>query len=247
MSNVSVQNFKHCSCCVQTPLVGFLVLWAHYVCKFPGARCQPWLLLSDGFYTCSTMSRRGRVGKHKLCTFGAGGNGQTLVGWHSVYSKDHPLVGIHICPCPYQKETRMCSFQLHQQLDRWYCHAWSYTCSQVLSLMVTHLVLRPLSLSRPTMNTCSGHPNGECIKPQSLTNTNFRSTMWFFRPGSIKIQANFFWNNYWYCLIENRFLCIKCKECSTDCTSALMFVLSILRLSRYALNCKQCHKNFKHE
>ena len=32
-----------------------------------------------------------------------------------------------------------------------------------------------------------------------------------------------------YCLIENRFLYIKCKECSIDCTSALMFVLSILK------------------
>ena len=33
----------------------------------------------------------------------------------------------------------------------------------------------------------------------------------------------------WYCLIENRFLYIKCKERSVDCTSALMIVLSILR------------------
>ena len=39
----------------------------------------------------------------------------------------------------------------------------------------------------------------------------------------------------WYCLIENRFLYIKCKERSIDCTSALMFVLSILRLSRNAI------------
>ena len=35
-----------------------------------------------------------------------------------------------------------------------------------------------------------------------------------------------------YCLNENRYLCIKCKERSIDCTSALMFVLPILRLSR---------------
>ena len=35
--------------------------------------------------------------------------------------------------------------------------------------------------------------------------------------------------------IENRFLYIKCKEHSIDCTSALMFVLSILRLSRNAI------------
>ena len=38
-----------------------------------------------------------------------------------------------------------------------------------------------------------------------------------------------------YCLIENRFLYIKCKEHSIDCTSALMFVLSILRFSRNAI------------
>ena len=35
--------------------------------------------------------------------------------------------------------------------------------------------------------------------------------------------------------IENIFLYIKCKERSIDCTSALMFVLSILRLSRNAI------------
>ena len=31
----------------------------------------------------------------------------------TLLSKDHPLVGIHICPCPYQEETKMCSFQLY--------------------------------------------------------------------------------------------------------------------------------------
>ena len=36
----------------------------------------------------------------------------------------------------------------------------------------------------------------------------------------------------WFCLIENIFLYIKCKERSIDCTRALMFVLSILKLSR---------------
>ena len=38
-----------------------------------------------------------------------------------------------------------------------------------------------------------------------------------------------------YCLIENRFLCIKCKERLIDCTSAFMFVFSILRFSRNAI------------
>ena len=45
-----------------------------------------------------------------------------------------------------------------------------------------------------------------------------------------------FWN--WYCLMEHRFLCIKCKERSIDCTSELMFVLFILRLSRNAIELK---------
>ena len=39
----------------------------------------------------------------------------------------------------------------------------------------------------------------------------------------------------WFCLIENRFLFIKCKECSVDCTGALILVLSILKLSRNAI------------
>ena len=41
--------------------------------------------------------------------------------------------------------------------------------------------------------------------------------------------------HFLYCLIENRFLYIKYKERSIDCTSALMFVLSILKLSRNAV------------
>ena len=39
----------------------------------------------------------------------------------------------------------------------------------------------------------------------------------------------------WYYLIENRFLYIKYKERSIDCTSTLMFVLSILKLSGNAI------------
>ena len=50
-----------------------------------------------------------------------------------------------------------------------------------------------------------------------------------------------------YCWIKNRFLHIKCKEHSIDCTSTLMFVLSILEILRLStgmlLNCKQCYKN----
>ena len=96
----------------------------------------------------------GGLGSISFCTFREGGGMAELRWAGTLLSKDHPLAGIHICPCPYQEETEMCSFQLHQQLDRWYCHGHIHcTCSQVLSSMVTHLALRPLSLSRPTMNT----------------------------------------------------------------------------------------------
>ena len=50
-----------------------------------------------------------------------------------------------------------------------------------------------------------------------------------------KFKAIFFGGGNWYRLIENRFLYIKCKERSIDCTSALIFVLSILKLSRNAI------------
>ena len=82
----------------------------------------------------------------------------------TLLSKDHPVVGIHICPCPYQEETEMCSFQLHQQLDRWYCHGhiihvvkscprWSHTW---------HYAPSPCQ-ALPWIQYCTGRPNGECI------------------------------------------------------------------------------------
>ena len=82
------------------------------------------------------------------------------------------------------------------------------------------------SLSRPTMT--SGRLRWMC----SLSCR---------RPRSGKVGRDS-WNKFrpilggnWYCLIENRFLSIKCKERSIDCPSALMFVLSILKLSRNAI------------
>ena len=42
------------------------------------------------------MSRGGRVGKHKLCTFGAGGNGPTSVGWQSALKITHLLGSIFV-------------------------------------------------------------------------------------------------------------------------------------------------------
>ena len=54
------------------------------------------------------------------------------------------------------------------------------------------------------------------------------------RRDSLNKFRPIFWGN-WYCLIENIFLYIKCKERSIDCTSTLMFVLAILKLSRNAI------------
>ena len=58
---------------------------------------------------------------------------------------------IHICPCPYQEETET--------------HSFHYTNSLIggLVLVGRTLGVTPLSLSRPTMNTCTGRPNGKCI------------------------------------------------------------------------------------
>ena len=46
------------------------------------------------------------------------GRGQwpNLGGVKSVICKDHPLVGVHICPCPYQEETEMRSFHYTNSL-----------------------------------------------------------------------------------------------------------------------------------
>ena len=175
---VSVQSFRHCRSCVRTPLVGCLGLWPCYVYKFPDARYRPWLLLSDGFYTYSTMSRGGRG------SIRAGKIAESWCGWHSVIRKDHPLVGIHICPCLYQEETETRSFH--------YTNSLIGDIAMVISVLKVSslLAVRPLSLSRPTMNTCTGRPNGDKY-PQSSTNRNWRSTGWLFKPESVKIQANF--------------------------------------------------------
>ena len=51
----------------------------------------------------------------------------------------------------------------------------------------------------------------------------------------LETNSGQFFGGDWYCLIENIFLYIKCEERSIDCTSALMFVLSILKLSRNSI------------
>ena len=127
---------------------------------------------------------------------------------------------------PIPGRNRNTQLSLHQQLDRWYCHGhihvksrprWPHASSPCHALPWIHV------LAVQMVNA----------KPQLSTNTNWRSTVWLYKPGSVKIQTNVFWN--WYFLIENHFLSIKCKEHSIDCTSALMFVLFILRLSRNAV------------
>ena len=120
---VSAQSFKHYSCCFRTPLVRFLGPWPNFVymftCKFPAARCRPWLLLSDGFYTCSTMSRRGggAMWGIRFVRMGRGG-GMAESRWAGtmLIRKDHQLVGIHVCPCPYQEETETRSFHYNNIL-----------------------------------------------------------------------------------------------------------------------------------
>ena len=65
----------------------------------------------------------------------------------------------------------------------------------------------------------------KCLNIARFLRDNIHLTAW----NSGQICLNF------YCLFENCFLHIKCKEHSIDCTRALMFVLSILRLSRNAI------------
>ena len=124
-----------------------------------------------------------RVGKHKLFTYGAGVNGRISVGWHSVIAKDHPLV----------RRNRKAQLSSHQQLYRWYCHGhfnivksrprwrhnWRYApspCRALPWIPWTHV------LAIQMVN----------VYPQSSTNTIWRSAVWFFKPDSVNIQANFF-------------------------------------------------------
>ena len=109
-----------------------------------------------------------------------------------------------------------------ENIDRWYYHGHS----QVSSSLAAHLALRP---PLPVAPHHDFWPSKENVYQQPSTNKQWGSTAWFFK----QIQANFGGN--WYCLIENRFLYIKCKERSIDCTCALMVVVPILKLSRNAI------------
>ena len=117
---LSAQSFKHCSCCVRTPLVGFLGLWPHYVSKFPDKRCRPWLFLQTAFIPVPRC--RAGAGKHKVCTYGAGGMAESRwAGTLSDVKITHFLGSIYFSlPAPWR--IRNAQPLLHQQLDRWYCH-----------------------------------------------------------------------------------------------------------------------------
>ena len=106
----------------------------------------------------------GGLGSISFCIFGEGGGGMAEVRWAgTLLSKDHPLVGIHICPCPYQEETKMCSFQLHQQLDRWYCHGHTHVVKSCPRWSHTWHYAPSLCHTLPWIQYCTGRPNGECI------------------------------------------------------------------------------------
>ena len=62
-------------------------------------------------------------------------------------------------PVPGRNQSAQLS--LHQPLDRLHCHSRIHVV--VSSSLAAHLLLCSLSLLRPTMTTCTGHPNGECI------------------------------------------------------------------------------------
>ena len=143
--HVSGQSFKHCSCCVRTPLVWLLRLCPHscYTCtslhfrtQDVGHRCR--------FQTTWNLFNDVEGGKHKLCAYGAA---MAKSRWAGTPSYDHRLIGIHFFPRPCQNFTeKLTRHSLLQQLprktfDRWYCHG--NTDSQVSSSLAAHLAVRP--------------------------------------------------------------------------------------------------------
>ena len=53
------------------------------------------------------------LSKHR---YGAGGMAESRWAGTLLIRKDHQLVGIHICPCPYQEETETRSFHYTNSL-----------------------------------------------------------------------------------------------------------------------------------
>ena len=133
---VSAPTFKHCSCCVQTPLVGFLGLWPHHVYNFPDVRCRPWLLLSDGFYIPIPRSREGG-GLRSIRSVPMGSEWPKIGGLALCHTQRSPTCSDPCLSLPVPGRNRNAQHSLHQQLDSWYCHGhihvvisiprWSHT------------------------------------------------------------------------------------------------------------------------
>ena len=133
---------------------------------------------------------RGHDGRHTFYTYGAGGNGRISVGWHTADAQRSPTCWDPYLSLSVPGRNRNAPLSLHQQLDRWYCHGhihvvkprprwphtWRYTSSPCHALPWIYVVAVQM------VN----------VFPQSPTNTNWRNTVWwFFKPGSVKIQASF--------------------------------------------------------
>ena len=147
------------------------------------------------------------------------------MGWHPFIRQDHRLIGIHIFLARARKSPKN-RHSIH--------YSSSYRGKHLIGNIAMVIVkFRPRwphtrryafhSLSNPTMT--SGRLGQMYSRSRSRTHN-----------GEVRHDSlNKFRPFFFYCLIENIFLYIKCKERSIDCTSALMFVVSILKLSRNAV------------
>ena len=172
---VSVQNFKHCSCCVQTPLVGFLVLWAHYVCKFLDARCQPWLLLSVmAFIPVPLCQEGGGLGSISFVRLGQGAMAELRWAGTLFKAKITHLLGFIFVLARTRKKLECAAFNYTNSLIGdiamhghihvvkscpWWSHTWRYTPSPCHALPWIHVVaiqmVNVLSHSRRWTQICA--------------------------------------------------------------------------------------------
>ena len=155
---------------------------------------------------------RGHDERHTFYTYGAWGNGRISVGWHTADTQRSPTCWDPYLSLSVPGRNRNAQLSLHQQLDRWYCHGhihvvksrprwphtWRYTSSPCHALPWIHVVAVQM------VN----------VLPQSPTNTNWRNTVWFFKPGSVKLQASFWIGivllKIYFCVLIKCQL--KCKE-----------------------------------
>ena len=133
----------------------------------------------------------GGLGSISFCMFGEGGEWPKFGGLALCSAKITHLLGSIFVLARTRKKPK--------------CAAFNYTNSLIGDIaMVIHmqssLVLdgHTLGITPPLPVTPYHEYNIVLavqmvnVQPQSSTNTNWRSTVWFFRPGSVKIQANFF-------------------------------------------------------